>query len=221
MIRTTAFIALALAASSASAQSFTEGFDGGSLLPSGWISVNNSPNGPGINPDWAQTPGSANDWLPHSGEGYAAADYRATVGAGDISLYLMSPITILQNGDTISFWTRTTDVVYYPDRMSVVFNTNGSTDPASFTHTLLTINPDLEMSAYPTEWTQYAVTVSGLPETVTSGRFAFWYNPSDGGPLGSTSDRIGIDDVSYDTLPAPGSVALLGLGALVSARRKR
>jgi hypothetical protein len=217
----TSIIAVALAAGVASAQdSFTEGFDGASLLPTAWSSVNNSPAGPGSSPDWAQTPGSVGNWLPHAGAGYATIGYNATVGANNISVYLISPIVPLTNGDTISFWTRTWDAPSYADRMSVVYNTDGSTDPASFTNTLLTINDELTTIGYPTGWTEYTITISGLTESV-NGRFAFHYNPTNGGPSGSNSDRIGVDEVAYSRVPAPGSFALLGLGALISARRRR
>ena len=211
---------LCLAAASANAQTFTEGFDGASLLPTGWSSVNNSPNGPGSSPDWAQTPGSVSNWLPNSGAGYATIGYNATIGAGDISVFLVSPVVSINNGDVISFWTRTWDSVFYPDRMALVYNTDGSADPASFSNTLLTINPDLNGTAYPTEWTQFSATITGLTESV-NGRFAFWYNPTSGGPSGTNSDRIGVDDVTYSAAPAPGSLALLGLGALVAGRRRR
>lgn len=215
-----AALMVAVAATGANAQSFTEGFDGGSLLPSLWTSVNNSVNGPGSNPDWAQTPGSVGNWLPYEGTGYAAIGYNATVGAGDISVYLISPVVNMDNGDTISFWTRTWDNVFFPDRLSLVYNTDGSTDPASFTNTLLTINPNLTTTEYPSAWTQFTATLSGLPESV-SGRFAFWYHPSNGGPSGNNSDRVGIDSVEFSSIPAPGSVALLTAGMLICGRRKR
>lgn len=211
---------IALTAAGVNAQSFSEGFDGSSLLPSLWTSVNNSPNGPGTNPDWVQTPGSVGNWLPYEGTGYATINYNATVGAGDISVYLISPVVHLSNGDTISFWTRTWENVSFPDRLALVYNTDGSIDPASFTNTLLTINPGLTTTGYPTAWTQYTATVSGLPESV-NGRFAFWYNPSDGGPWGSNSDRVGIDSVVYNAVPAPGSFALLTAAFVVCGRRTR
>ncbi|MBX3375690.1 MAG: choice-of-anchor J domain-containing protein [Phycisphaeraceae bacterium] len=215
-----AALMIAAAAAGANAQSFTEGFDGSSLLPSLWTSVNNSANGPGVNPDWAQTPGNVGNWLPYEGDGYVAVGYNAIVGAGDISVYLISPVVTFNNGDTISFWTRTWENVYFPDRLALVYNTDGSTDPSSFTNTLLTINPNLTTTEYPTTWTQFTATISGLPESA-NGRFAFWYNPSDGGPWGSNSDRVGIDSVVYSSVPAPGSLALLTAGMLVCGRRKR
>jgi len=213
-------LALALSGASASAQSFTEHFDGASLLPATWSSINNSPAGPGSNPDWAQTAGSISNWLPQAGAGYATVGYNATVGAGDISVYMVSPLLTLNNGDTISFWTRTWDTVFYPDRLVLAYNTDGSSVAASFTNTLLTINPNLDTTSYPTTWTQYTATITGLGAP-TNGRFAFWYNPTNGGPSGSNSDRIGVDEVEYNAAPAPGSMALLALGGLICGRRKR
>ncbi len=218
----TSCIAVALAAGAVQAQSFTEHFDGSSLLPSGWSSVNNSPNGPGSSPDWEQTAGSVLNWMPKDGTGYVAVGYNATVGMGDLSVYLMSPQMPMSNGDTISFWTRTWDSPSFPDRMSVVISTDLTGDPSTFTNNLLTINPNLTTSDYPMEWTQYTVTVSGLPEqNSTTARFAFWYNPSNGGPLGDNSDRIGLDEINYTSVPSPGSAALLGLGGLLCGRRRR
>lgn len=225
MIRTlmTSCIAIAIAAGTADAQVFTEHFDGSSLLPSGWASVNTSPAGPGSSPDWQQTPGSALDWSPKDGAGYVTIGYNATIGANDISVYLLSPEMPMSNGDTISFWTRTQDNPTYPDRLSVVLNTSAGSAPEGFTSTLLTINPNLTTTDYPSTWTQYTVTVSGLPETnsTTNGRFAFLYNPINGGPSGDNSDRIGVDEVNYTPVPSPGSAALLGLGGLICGRRRR
>ena len=221
MNRTAVLACIAIAAGAANAQSFSEHFDGSSLLPTGWSSVNNSPAGPGAQPDWAQNTGSSvSNWLPQAGTGYAAIGYQATVGANPISVYLISPQVTLNNGDTISFWTRTWDTVYFADRMAVVFNTDGANTPSSFTNTLITINPNLTGVDYPTSWTQYTLTISGV-SSPTTGRFAFWYNPTDAGPLGNNSDRIGLDEVVYTAAPAPGSAALLGIGGLLISRRRR
>jgi hypothetical protein len=184
--------------------------------------VNNSINGPGTSPNWEQTAGSVFDWTPKAGSGYVTVGYNATVGAGDISVYLISPEIPMSNGDTISFWTRTWGEPSFPDRMSVAISTSMAGEPESFTNNLLTINPVLTTSGYPTDWTEYTVIVNGLPEQrSTPARFAFWYNPTDGGPLGNNSDRIGLDEVNYTAAPTPGSAALLGLGGLLCTRRRR
>ncbi|WP_409517042.1 choice-of-anchor J domain-containing protein [Diaphorobacter nitroreducens] len=58
------------------------------------------------------------------------------------------------------------------------------------------MNPALVANVYPQVWTQYTVTISGLPAP-TSGRTAFRYFVTGAGSLGSNSDYIGIDNVVY------------------------
>lgn len=56
-------------------------------------------------------------------------------------------------------------------------STNAGTTETSvgdFSTLLLDINPTLVPSGYPNAWTQYTVTISGVP-TPTSGRLAFRY----------------------------------------------
>ncbi|WP_376785899.1 choice-of-anchor J domain-containing protein [Diaphorobacter nitroreducens] len=65
-----------------------------------------------------------------------------------------------------------------------------------FTTLLLSVNPALVANVYPQVWTQYTVTISGLPAP-TSGRTAFRYFVTGAGSLGSNSDYIGIDNVVY------------------------
>lgn len=213
-----AMLAIVGLAGAAQAQYFTEGFDSGTTgLPAGWVSVNNSPGGPGINPNWNMTQ-SVTVFGPQSGAGYATANFNSSTGANDISNYMISPLVTFNNGDTISFWSRTVNTPSFPDRLVLTYNTTGSTLPADFTNTLLTINPTLTTAGYPNTWTQFSATITGLGGP-TNGRFAFWYNPTTGGPSGANSDYIGVDNVVF--APAPGAAALLGLGGLVAARRRR
>jgi len=196
--------ALAIAVSLAgavNAQSFFEGFEPGpatpgvAAIPAGWTSVNNSPGGPGTNPNWQVR----NDGLvfgAFGGSTYAFANYNSSTGSNNISNYLISPLVTFNNGDTITFYTRGPATSNYPDRMELVLNTTGSTLPADFTTVLLTVNSGLTVGGYPNTWTQFSATVSGLAGP-TNGRFAFHYNPTTGGPAGLNSDYIGVDDVSY------------------------
>ena len=76
-----------------------------------------------------------------------------------------------------------------------------STDVGTFTTLVLSVNPTLVTGVYPTAFTQFTATVSGLPG-VSSGRFAFRYFVTNGGPSGANSDIISIDDVLVtDTVP--------------------
>lgn len=60
---------------------------------------------------------------------------------------------------------------------------------------LLSVNPSLITGVYPTSWTKFTATVSGLAGP-TSGRVAFRYFVTNGGPSGANSDYIGIDEFS-------------------------
>lgn len=203
-----ALIAIAVLAGAAHAQ-FPQGWEPGPAvpgvgpIPSGWTTVNNSPGGPGLNPNWqVRNEATPAVFPPHMGATYAFANYNSSTGANDISNYLISPLLTFNNGDTISFWTRTVSGPAYPDRLALVYNTTGSVLPADFTNTLLTVNPSLTLTGYPTFWTQFTGTIAGLGGP-TSGRFAFHYNPTGGGPAGANSDYIGVDEVEFVSATTP------------------
>ena len=123
------------------------------------------------------------------------------------SSWMITPTVNVQNGDIISFWTRTVDYAtggsQYPDRLELRMSTAGNStinpsneiDLGTFTNNLLTINPDLTSSAYPEEWTQYTIVVSGLSEN-TECQFAFRYFVTNGGTGGTNSNYIGVDGFS-------------------------
>jgi hypothetical protein len=96
----------------------------------------------------------------------------------------------------------------------------GSSNTADFSTNLLTINPNLVQGGYPGAWTQFTIILSGLSGP-TAGRFAFNYHVTGGGPGGANSDFIGVDDVSYTSVPEPATMAVLGLGAAALLRRRR
>jgi hypothetical protein len=153
--------------------------------------------------------------------GYVGVNYNTTTGSNAINTFLMSQVRTFNNGDLISFWTRTVNAPAFPDRLQLRFSLAGaSTNAADFSTVALTVNPTLTTSGYPSIWTQYSVTLAGLGAP-TSGRFAFNYNMPNAGPLGSNSDYIGIDTVAYQAVPEPATMAALGLGALAVIRRRR
>ncbi len=159
---------------------------------------------------------------------YAAMNYNNGAGVATLNTWLITPELTLNNGDTFKFWTRTVNSPFFPDRLQLRMSTNGSstntgaggTGVGDFSNLLVDINSGYSASGYPSVWTQYSVTVSGLGGA-TQGRFAFRYFVENGGPSGANSDYIGIDTVEYAAVPAPGAIALLAVGGLVGTRRRR
>ena len=186
---------------------FNESFNTVVPLPAGWASQNNSePIGttawgqgnPVVFPSFSGAPNS-----------YIFANFQNTAGTGTISNWLFSPAITLTNGDVFKFYTRGTGS-NFPDNLQVRLSTNGnstnvgttSASVGDFTTQLLEINPGLTVGTYPDVWTQYTINITGIPTPVT-GRIAFRYYVTDGGPLGNNSDYIGIDDAVYTTFPPP------------------
>ena len=136
---------------------------------------------------------------------YIAANFNNTTGNNTISNWLLTRPLTLQNGNIVSFWTRTVDAPQFPDRLQVRMSTNGAssnvgttaTDVGDFTTLLLDINPTYTTTGYPNVWTQFTAIVTGAPAQVT-GRLAFRYFVENGGPTGTNSDYIGIDTLQFN-----------------------
>ncbi len=180
---------------------FTEGFNG-TIPTAGWPTQNNS--SPLGATSWFQ--GGSGVFTPHSGAGFAAANFNNTGTNGTISNWMFSPVINLNNGDQFSFYTRVpTGGGAFPDRLQVRMSTSGAstnvgstaTSTGDFSTLLLDINPTYSTTGYPEVWTKFTVTVSGVPSGGVSGRMAFRYFVEDAGLLGNNSNYIGIDDVEY------------------------
>jgi hypothetical protein len=142
---------------------------------------------------------------------YIAANFNNTTGANTINNWLITPQVSFGTGATLQFWSRTVSSPAFPDRLEIRLSTAGaSTNPADFTVVLGTINPNLVATAgpcvstasgtggYPNQWCQYTLShAQGIP-TSGSGRIAFRYFVTNGGPSGDNSDYIGIDSFSFD-----------------------
>jgi hypothetical protein len=190
-----------------SAAVLSEGFnDITTLGGAGWYLQNNSQ--PLGTTAWFQ--GDVSLFAAQSGSpnSYIAADFRNGSGTATISNWLLTPSVTLHDGDRLIFWTRTVTNLFYPDRLQVRMSTNGSsvnvgvsaTDVGDFTTLLVDINPTYTTTGYPTTWTQFTATVTGVPSPAT-GRLAFRYFVENAGPNGTNSDFIGIDTVSYNIAP--------------------
>lgn len=208
------------AASSQSATLLSQNFDSfAAALADGWTRVNLS--SPAGDFGWGQAY-SPSVVTAHSGDAlsYAQSNWDvASTAGGVVDNWLMTPTITFAAQNTLTFWSRTTiSPSAFVDRMEVRVSTAGSsTDAASFSTLLLTINPDLTATGYPAEWTLYTVNFSAVAGS--SGRFAFRATMPDNTAY---SDMIALDDVMVTSVPEPGTTAmlLLGIGA-VAARVRR
>lgn len=207
------------------AQSYTELFDDITTLPgNGWFIQNNSTPVGSIS--WFQgTPPTTGPFIAYNGadNAYIGVNFNSTGSTGTISNWLLTPNRTLRNGDVFTFYTRTAaDATEYPDRLEVRLSTNGAstnvgsgaTATGDFTTLLLSVNPTLVTGVYPQVWTQYTITISGLPAP-TSGRIAFRYFVTGAGSLGTNSNYIGIDNVIYTPYVCPAFTMTAG-GALTA-----
>lgn len=175
----------------------SEGFDAlGSpiTLPAGWDMLNlSSPSGTA---SWFN---GGTPFPAYSGAGFIAVNYLSGSGTATLNNWLFTPVVTVQNGDEVSFFTRTTSG-QYPDRLEFRMSDQGAssvapsglTNVGSYTTLCLTVNPTLTSSGYPTTWTKQTYIVSGLTGQVSC-KFAFRYNVTNGGPNGINSDYVGID----------------------------
>ncbi|MDP2322643.1 MAG: choice-of-anchor J domain-containing protein, partial [Gammaproteobacteria bacterium] len=192
----------------------TQGFDAGLACPVGWTCTNNSvPIGATVN--WFD--GNTTVFAPQAGSGYIGANFNMVTTTNTISAWLISPVVQFGTGAELRFWSRTVDIPTFPDRLEIRTSTGGTNTGGTnmsvgdFTNLLGTINPTLIATAgtcivpaaapnalgYPNAWCEYRLTnVDGIP-TTGSGRVAFRYFVTDGGPTGDNSDYIGIDTFSF------------------------
>jgi len=180
----------------------SEGFE--SVPPPGWNITNNSQ--PAGVTDWFQ--GDTSYFTATAGplNSYAAANIDNTSGEGTISDWLISQPMSLTNGDLLAFWTRKISPDNYPDRLEFRISQAGESvdvvntaeSVGDFSTLLRTVDPNLTKNNYPQTWFPFTATVRGITGTVT-GRVAFRYYVTNGGPGGINSDYIGVDSFSNCT----------------------
>ena len=193
--------------------SFIEEFDTvGNLEKKGWVIFNNS--SPYGSVGWRQGKYElggkyGNDIVGfpafsavYNQNEFVSADLNAGSGTSTISCWLITKVIPVKNGDELSFYTRTHGD--FPDRLQVRANftsssidiNRGPNDVGDFSRILLDINPSLILKDYPNKWTKYTIPITGLNSTVNA-RFAFHYYVTNGGPNGTNSDMIGIDQMEF------------------------
>ena len=162
----------------------------------------------------------------HSGasNSYIGVNYQAGTGdATRISSWLLSPVLTFENGNAVSLWTRTVPGSDWPDSLQIRLSISGestnvgtaATSVGVFTTLLTNINPLLQVNGYPTNWTQYLMTISGLASP-TQGRIGLRYYVNDNV---AEADYIGVDD--FMLLPEPLAWLSAAALAILAARRRR
>jgi hypothetical protein len=203
-----AFFSVVCLSTSLFAQSYAEGFEDLALL-NDWFVRNNSVS-PNPNAGWGA--GNPNVFTAQSGTpaSYISCTFNSTTSAtgATISNWLFTPTQTYNNGDVITFYTRVSGTSpVYPDRLEVRFSDAGNgtnvgateTSVGTYTNLLLSVNPNLTTVDYPSTWTFYSITISGLAGP-TNGRVAFRYFVTNAGPNGANSDYIGIDSYTYTSV---------------------
>lgn len=181
--------------------------------PTGWTCSNVS--APLGTTNWFQ--GNPTVFAAQAGAGYIGTNYNNTAGTGTISNWLITPVMQFGTGAELRFWARTSTSAAYADRLEIRASSGGNstggtpTSTGDFTTSLATINPTLlagpgtcvspagapNAGGFPNAWCEYRLTnTDGIP-TSGSGRIAFRYFVTGGGPGGSNSNYIGIDTFSF------------------------
>jgi hypothetical protein len=191
-------------------QSFSEEFESiSSATGNGWQFINkSSPIGTG---GW--TGPSLSAYIPlFSGSGYAFSFNTVAAGSStyatlsSISNWIVSKPVILKNGDKIVFYTNSLTLDLTPTGLELRMNTKNDgvnvgdgDDPGDFSTILTTINGGQTYNAadsYPTTWTRFEATISGLIEPV-KGRIAFRYYVPANYQANVATTLVAIDRMTY------------------------
>lgn len=211
--RLAGLLAVAVSCSAVAAPLLSEGFNDVAALPAeGWVFINNS-----------SPPGSTGWFQGHPGffpaaagpaDSYVAANFNNAAFGGTISNWLLTPELLLVNGESLSFSLRLLGEGLL-DRVEVYVSSAGASTNVGADFALLAAFE----SRADTGWLDRSLALSGLAAPA-SGRYAFRYVVDD---TSLNGNYVGIDSVSVNAIPEPGTVALVFLGALalVAPRRLR
>ncbi|HEX9655621.1 MAG TPA: choice-of-anchor J domain-containing protein, partial [Bacteroidota bacterium] len=178
---------------------FAEGFNDPTFPPAGWTTINR--DGGGTTGPWFA--GNVTVFPPFEGSGYAADNFN-TANGFYIDDYLITPNVAgpapgPNDVDSLTFWMRSPDPNNFPDSLMILVSTTGI-DTSNFTVNLGYYNA-------PTSWTRFAF---ALP-TGANRYVAFRYLIYDGGPSGTNSNYVGVDDVRITRYTQAGPEPLMNL----------
>jgi len=213
-----ALAALALAGSASADSLLNEGFDSFSTLAgSGWVMKNNSSSPNALTTAWFQ--GNPGIFAADSGatNSYAGSNF-AVSNTGAVSAWLITPEISLSQNVLFNFSLRLLGEGFL-DTVQVYWSNNAGSSNVGSTPTstgdfqlLATYTADSD-----TGWVDESMMLGGLGGTA-SGRFAFRYVVSD---VSTAGDYVGLDNVRANSVPEPGSIALVGLGLAGAAFARR
>lgn len=161
------------------------------LTARGYTSIFNGTGTVGTTDTWFQ--GNVLSFAAYNGSdtSYVAANYN-TVASGDIDNWLITPPANVAAGDAITFYSKATPASTFPDSIRVMYSATGAitaTDPSWVELGRFKVNTA-------NTWALSSYTAPAAGATAT---FAIRYAVIDGGPLGSNSDYIGIDQLDIFT----------------------
>ncbi|MTV36082.1 choice-of-anchor J domain-containing protein [Duganella radicis] len=196
-------LAVAASCSAVAAPLLSEGFNDVAALPAGgWVLLNQS--APPGSTGWFQGNPAFFPAAAGPADSYLAANFNNAAFGGTVSNWLLTPQVLLANGESLNFSLRLLGEGVL-DRVEVYFSSKGgSTDLADFA-LLGAFESDTD-----TGWQDRGLLINGLAAPA-SGRYAFRYVVDD---TSLNGNYIGIDTVSINAIPTPGTVALVCLGAL-------
>lgn len=205
-------VAVAASCGAVGAPLLVEGFEDVAALPAaGWAFINAS--APPGTTGWFQ--GNPAFFPAASGppSSYIAANFNNAAFGGTVSNWLLTPTVLVANGQSLQFSLRLLGEGFL-DRVEVYVSSSGASTSAADFSLLGAFESDVD-----TGWQDYSLLVGGLAAPA-SGRYAFRYVVDD---TSLNGNYVGIDTVSINAIPTPGTVALICLGALalVGARRPR
>ncbi|MBS1919914.1 MAG: choice-of-anchor J domain-containing protein [Bacteroidetes bacterium] len=119
-----------------------------------------------------------------------------------ISSWLISPVLSVKNGDKISFYARGDTTAAFTDRMQVLMNKSSSSNVGNtlastgdFKTVLFDINPSQAPGGFPTAWTKFEYTFTGISGNIDT-RIAFRHyanNPANARGIGIDQFRFQVN----------------------------
>jgi hypothetical protein len=118
-----------------------------------------------------------------------------------ISSWMLSPVLVVKDGDSISFYTRGDTTGMYTNRMQVLMDTLGSSyighdlnSVGDYTSMLFDINTTQAPGGYPKTWTRYEYTFSGFSgsKNIRIGFRHYVINPTNARGIGIDQFKFGV-----------------------------